>query len=498
MNSGPLAPHADLSRLWGNFRKGTESINTAFHVVSAQSFRFIAKHPVSGKLGTKWVQKDAFLGLPMRQAGSKRVGTEGVQRTHLAQKGLTATRVASLPPGRYKDPGQASLYLLVRAREAAPPSRTWLHRVKTGGKAGRDTFITIGHFPETSLELARDTIRRHRELLSKGIDPRRAAPRRQPPGPLAMHATNDHSIEFLVSEFITRYLRPHRKRPEYAEAILAKDVLPRWKGRDARTIEPTEVLELLDGIVERGSKVMANRTAALLAQLFKFGIHRRIVRATPVQLLFRPGGKEKARKRVLGDEELRAYLADSKACTRYERLSHVIAILLLTGQRRGELARAKWSEIDFQARTWTIPDENAKGDEGHAVPLAEWTVRELESLQRLAQRSPWVLPANGSGEHIDPKQLTRSLAKCLERFKERGIEAFTLHDLRRTCRTGLARLKVEPHIAERVLNHVQPGIVGVYDRFAYVDEKRAALELWATHLASLKTGNATVEAAKAA
>lgn len=185
---------------------------------------------------------------------------------------------------------------------------------------------------------------------SKGIDPRRAAPRRQPPGPWPMHATNDHSIECLVSEFITRYLRPHRKRPEYAEAILAKDVLPKWKGRDARTIEPAEVLELLDGIVERGSKVMANRTAALLGQLFKFGIHRHIVRATPVQLLFRPGGKEKPRKRTLSEDELKAYLADPTASTRYERLSHVIAILLLTGQRHGELAGTQWSQIDRSTR----------------------------------------------------------------------------------------------------------------------------------------------------
>ena len=96
-----------------------------------------------------------------------------------------------------------------------------------------------------------------------------------------------------------------------------------------------------------------------------------------------------------------------------------------------------------------------------------------------------MLPNPNGAEHIDPKQLSRSLAKCLERFEKRGIAQFTLHDLRRTCRTGLSRLKVEPHIAERVLNHVQPGIVGVYDRFAYLEEKRAALEKWAEHLKGL-------------
>jgi integrase len=83
--------------------------------------------------------------------------------------------------------------------------------------------------------------------------------------------------------------------------------------------------------------------------------------------------------------------------------------------------------------------------------------------------------------------MTRSLAKCVKRFRERGIKKFTLHDLRRTCRTGLAALKVEPHVAERVLNHAQPGVTAVYDRHAYLDEKRAALELWSEHLRTLNT-----------
>jgi integrase len=174
-------------------------------------------------------------------------------------------------------------------------------------------------------------------------------------------------------------------------------------------------------------------------------------------------------------------------------LSHVIHVLLLTGQRRGELALARWSHIDFERATWEIPDENAKGGRGHIVPLAPWAVEEFRALQRLAKRSPWVLPAEDGEGSLDPKQLTRSTAKCQSRFKARGISEFTLHDLRRTCRTGLSRLKVLPHIAERVLNHAQERIPGTYDRYEYLDEKREALEKWATHLASLKERTAGEE-----
>lgn len=112
-------------------------------------------------------------------------------------------------------------------------------------------------------------------------------------------------------------------------------------------------------------------------------------------------------------------------------------------------------------------------------------MEEFQALQRLAKHSAWVLPAEDPQAPIDPKQLTRSTAKCQSRFKERGISEFTLHDLRRTCRTGLARLKVLPHVAERVLNHAQQRIPGTYDRYEYLDEKREALDKWAAHLAGL-------------
>jgi len=401
---------------------------------------------------------------------------------------LNASQVAGLDPGTYTDPGQTGLQLRVRAKRGGF-SRTWLLRFKFKGE---ETRILLGHFPQTALDAARGEARRLRELADQGIDPRRArARRRERPAPLPISSApareaDKHTIEFLVSEFTERYLRPNRKRPEYAEWLLSRDALVEWRGRDARTITPGEVVELLDGIVERDAPVLANRTAAVLSQLFRFGVQRRIVEQSPVQLLFRPGGREKPRERVLTDEELKAFLVDPQGCTRHAKLAHAITILLLTGQRRGELARACWREIDFEAKMWTIPDENSKTGRGHVVPLSDQAIEEFRVLHRLAHGSRWVLPTEDGKNSAEPALLTRGLARCVARFKERGIAAFNLHDLRRTCRTGLSALKIEPHIAERVLNHVQPGVIGVYDRFAYLDEKRAALRAWAEHLSALK------------
>jgi integrase len=289
-------------------------------------------------------------------------------------------------------------------------------------------------------------------------------------------------VRYLFTEFCERFLRPGRKYPQYAEAVLKRNVLTEWAGRDARTITPREVVELLDQVADR-APVMANRTASLLGQMYRFGIHRQIVADSPVKLLFRPGGKEKPRTRFLSDRELTAYLKKPRACTRFGRLACVINILLLTGQRRGELALARWTDVSFEEKTWTIPDEHSKSGRGHSVPLSEWALKEFRALKSLAGTSAWVLPTKkNSGDPLDPKQLTRGLAKCLKRFKSQGIARFTLHDLRRTCRTGLSVLRVPAHIAERVLNHVQPGIAGVYDRYDYLEEKREALDKWSEHL----------------
>jgi integrase len=259
-----------------------------------------------------------------------------------------------------------------------------------------------------------------------------------------------------------------------------------WKDRDARTIKPREVIELLDGIVKRGSRVMANHVARILAQMFKYGIHRAIVDDSPVKLLVLPGAKEKPRDRALADDELKAFLRDPLACTRQPRLAYVIELLLLTAARRGELCAAKWAHIDLQAKTWHVPSENSKTEKPYTIPLADRGVELLEKLQKRAGRSVWVLPGTDPSKHLEPRLLTRGLAKCLKRFNEAGIKDFTLHDLRRTCRSGLSALGIATHVAEMVLNHAQSGIVGTYDVHHFLPEMRQALERWATHLATLR------------
>ena len=409
------------------------------------------------------------------------------------QARLTATRVHSLKPGRRQrdvsDPECRGLTLRIEPNG----SKTWLFRYKWRKQT---VCLSLGAVSEyNSLRHARKAAGEHRGMIERGIDPRTArAPRRPAPSVrlAAGRSSNPNSMEFLAHEFLERHVKPNRRHPAYVQRVLEHDVLPEWKGRDARTITPREVVELLDKIVARGSRVMANRTAGLLGQLFRFGIHRAIVDDSPVKLLYRPGGREKPRERAFSDEELKAFLGNLDDACRFQRLPHVLRLLLLTLQRRGELALAEWREFDFKAKTWTIPDAHAKSGKGHVVPLSDWAIEELQKLKVIAGGSRYVLPNADNTAPADPKYITRSVARCLRRFKKHGVAAFTAHDLRRTGRTGLAKLGVKTDIGERVLNHARDRIEATYDVYGYIDEKREALEKWARYLAELRDGRLTV------
>ena len=399
------------------------------------------------------------------------------------QTRLTATRVQSLKSGRRQrdvsDPECRGLTLRIEPNG----SKTWLFRYKWRKQTVR---LSLGALSEyNGLRHARKAAGEHRGMLERGIDPRTArAPRRPSPCiPLAIGLPwNPNSIEFLAHEFLERHVKPNRRHPAYVQRVLEHDVLPEWQGRDARTITPREVVELLDKIVARGSRVMANRTAGLLGQLFKFGIHRAIVDDSPVKLLYRPGGRERPRERAFSDAELKAFLGNLDDACRFQRLPHVLRLLLLTLQRRGELALAEWREFDFKAKTWTIPDAHAKSGKGHVVPLSEWAIEELQKLKVMAV---------GLGmccrTQTKPRPLTRSTLREASPDASNGSRnTASPRSPRMTCDARdapeLAKLGVKTDIGERVLNHARERIEATYDVHGYIDEKRDALEMWAKYL----------------
>jgi integrase len=438
--------------------------------------------------------------------------------TETRSRRFTSTYISALKPGPcmcdISDPAMPGLVL----RVATSGAKAWLFRFKWEGVGTR---IALGKFPAVGLSEARQLALKNREWLDKGIDPRRAVDRlgggkreirrptpanavrdAEPPDPndfatrLAATAkdsvhtpdrSDTSSVLFIAYEYIEKWFKAQGKNSKEACRMLRVDVLPKWYWRDARTITSREVIELLDTLVKRGAPVMANNLAQLLGHMFRFAIHRAIVANSPVQLLYRPGGKPRRRKRVLSEDELRSFLTHLRTICRSGKRAHVLMILLLTMQRRGELALAEWSEFDFNKKRWKIPAAHTKNRREHVVPLTDWAIEELAALKKLARGSRFVLPGTTLKKPANPKLITRGVQRLLPRFLSHEVAAFTPHDLRRTGRTALGRLGVTPFVAERVINHSKDILQETYDQWDYLDEKRDALERLERYLLNLRS-----------
>jgi integrase len=385
-----------------------------------------------------------------------------------------------------------------------------------GGEKGQKVFVfryqrehhrrvlTLGTFPESTLEEAHERYEAARKHLREGRDPASAIEeQRQAEGRARAAEAGAASVGRLVDEWYTRYALKERKRPEAAKVLLDAN-LPDWFCvARAKDVTRRQVIEVTDGIADRSPSV-ANDVASLLKQVFAFGVERDLITASPIVGMKPPGGTEKPRDRVLSDEEIKVFWHKLPLCiTRTvghgkgkkhkvhgmsERVQLALRFILLTAQRRGETARAKWADIDFAAKTWTIPAEDAKTGQAHIVPLSPAALAILDRLQQLQadEKSAFVFPSHHRIEKGDVPMTERAISHAVREHEDVfDIPHWTPHDLRRTARTEMARLGVVDTVAELILNHRLQGMVAVYNKYQYLDEKRAALDLWASHVEKL-------------
>ncbi len=287
-------------------------------------------------------------------------------------------------------------------------------------------------------------------------------------------------LGYRLPSAIRRPIKRRKQRPTFIS------VLGHLKGQE---VTKRQIVKLLDDTVDRGAPVGANRVYSLLKQFFTWAAAKDLIPASPMAGVERPGGEELSRTRVLSEDEIRVFWSKIDETGIREQARLALKLLLLTGQRRNELTRASWSHFDLDKKLWTIPVDLQKTSHArnvisgpHVVPLSPFALDLLRQLKALTGEGQYVLPARGNPKSSKPysaSALSHAVAKNRDLF---GIPAFSPHDLRRTLRTGLSRLKVEPHIAERVINHAQDKIIATYDMYAFLNEKREALEKWAREL----------------
>ena len=298
-------------------------------------------------------------------------------------------------------------------------------------------------------------------------------------------ATAAYTVEAMITAWTEHHLS--EKSASYAKRVPAelRRALKAWLLISAETFGRTDAVRVLDKAkIDRGP-IAANRLRAEARACWAWAVKRGALPANPWEATPRPLAKEIARERVLTDAELGTLYTAAGALT--EPWGVLVRLLILTGQRRGEVAGMQWAELDLDAGKWSLPGNRTKNGQPHSVPLTEESVALLRTVKRrkgadLVFEGPRHTAFSGFGKL--KSSLDAALAKAA---KEAGnaVPPWTLHDLRRTLATGLQRLGVRLEVTEAVLNHVsgsRSGIVGVYQRHGWETEKVTALTAWTAHV----------------
>ena len=412
----------------------------------------------------------------------------------MPKRALTAAAVERLKPPvsgqtEHFDKGYPGLAI----RISYGGGRSWVYFYRLHGKQRR---LTLGTFPAMSLADAHDAWRVARSGVERGEDP--AATKAE------AKRTKPDTVRAIGEEFVEKYHRKQKKNRTADEVarMLELHLYPEIGHRPIKGIARRDILDLLDKAEERMPGAGRNRLLANVRRLFGWAVERDIIDASPVAGISAPT-TEQPRERVLTDDELRAFL---RACDRMGApFGPLFRLLLLTAQRRDEVSGMRREELDLGAATWALPAARVKNKRAHAVPLAPQAVALLETMP---EAGPFVFPARFhrdaanatarpvSGFTVAKRRLDKLMVEELGKLAaERGDGAtkvsladWRLHDLRRTAASGMARIGISVHVVEKLLNHTSgtfAGVLGVYQRHEFSEEKRGAAQAWANFLDGL-------------
>jgi integrase len=341
--------------------------------------------------------------------------------------------------------------------------KVFLVMYRLGGAGSRLRKYTIGPYGRITLPMARAQAQKIFAARLDGRDP--AEEKKQSRRRLVVDRIDDLA-EAFIQDHVSQIATSKR-----ISSLLHRDVIANWGSKSIHEIKKRDVSDLLNLVAQRNAHA-SHRLLKTLKTFFRWCVGRAVIDSSPAEGLS-SGHREISRDRVLSDQELaQVILAAREMPPPY---GGIVEFLALTGQRREEVAQLRWGEVDQQTRTWTIPSSRTKNKKAHIVHLSEpaWGI--------IRQRSEGEFVFGTShGTHFQNFGQAKP-----DLDKRSGATEWRLHDLRRTIVSGMARLGVPPHVADKILNHQAgtiSGVAAVYQRHDFLLERKEALDRWGAHV----------------
>ncbi|MXO74852.1 integrase arm-type DNA-binding domain-containing protein [Altererythrobacter aerius] len=364
-------------------------------------------------------------------------------------------------------------------------SRVYLYQYRLhGGRGAKVRRYTIGKHGALTPDQARGEANRLSMLVAQGVDPQSDKIERK-------RQTIDLAFPTYLDAFAKDCLAPNWKGSAGGvEAMLRRYALPALRSKALPEITRVDVAAIMRPVKARPA--LASKLFAVLRYLFRHAVSEGDLARSPMDGMKSPSAPA-ARDRVLEDWELALIWNGSAAVA--DPFGSMVRLLMLTGQRREEVAGLPWSELRQTDAMWKLPADRAKNGQPVDTPLSTAAVLLLTALAKGGNwpRRGWVISTTGkvpfSGYSKAKKRLDAEIAKL---NTGEVLERWTLHDLRRTLATGMQRLGVRFEVTEAILNHVsgsRSGVAGVYQRHDWGPEKARALQSWSDHIEGLLTAS---------
>jgi len=382
---------------------------------------------------------------------------------HMTKSAVDALKAASKDTV-YWDAGLPGFGVKVTPRSR----KVFVVLYRIGGAGSRLRKYTIGPYGRVTLQMARAEAQKVLAARLEGRDP--ATEKRESKRRMTADRVDD-----LIEVFIVQHVSKTRKAAEISR-LLRREVVSRWGNRCVHAIGKRDIVELASEIAQRGTPMAANTLLKVIKTFLNWCVGRAVIDASPAEGVPLPG-KEVARDRVLTNNELASVIRAARQIG--GAYGGIVEMLALTGQRREEVAQMVWDEIDFNSRTWTLPGSRTKNGKPHIVHLSEACIKLIKRASRLGS---YVFSISG----VKPFQNFTNAKRVLDELS--GVTGWRLHDLRRTCVSGMARLGVPPHVADKILNHQSgtiSGVAAVYQRHHFLAERKLALERWGQYIETL-------------
>ncbi|EJO45443.1 tyrosine-type recombinase/integrase [Enterobacter sp. SST3] len=380
------------------------------------------------------------------------------------------------------------LYICFPETYSAP---FWRFRYKMAGKA---RVMLIGYYSSISLAKAREIAKELSARVALGHDVAGEKQERKAEA-LKKMEEEKHALRVseLAAEYFERQILTRWKHPDILRRRIDKDINPNIGHLRIEDVRPFHIDDMLQKIVQRGAPTIANDVLRWTRRIFDYGIKRHMLETNPTGAfeIADAGGQEQSRERWLSREELVQFfqtMPKTKGFSRQNELT--MKLILVFCCRKMEFCGAAWEEFDFKNAIWHLPAERVKNGDAIDIPIPAPALEWLQELHCMSFNSKWVLPARKMQHRMIPHIQESTLSVALGKIKANmpNVPNFTIHDFRRTARSHLAALGIDPIVAERCLNHRIKGVEGIYNRYQYFDERKAALELWINLLLSLEKG----------